>query len=463
MSISRKNNRANIGNRARKRRQKRMRRLKLISAAATVFAVVIIVFVLIGQKPSNSDLHATDLPASAQATLTTDQVTEDTEHVPYTGLEMNTALADNADVSASDVDMGVSSIDIAASENTPQSANATEENEVPAYTEDATPPDTELTYTTVLISATGDCTLGGDVATGGESRFQGYVDDYGYEYFMANVREIFENDDLTIINLEGTLTLSKDKRSGRQFNFRGEPANTQIMSSSSIEVATFANNHAKDYKEQGFEDTIKTVEDYEIGVSAYSKTYTTDVNGAAVTILAVTEWDYTTDELTQMVQQVRQESDLVIVSIHWGEESLYKPTSTQEKYGHALIDAGADLVIGNHSHVVGAIELYNEKYIVYSLGNFCFGGNGNPKDKDCMIFQQEFIVYSDGTVDDGGIGIIPCSVSSVSNKNNFQPTPKTGEDALKLLSKIGKYSTLDYDETLWLDSFTQAYASYQAG
>ena len=82
-------------------------------------------------------------------------------------------------------------------------------------------------------------------------------------------------------------------------------------------------------------------------------------------------------------------------------------TSTQERYGHAIIDAGADLVLGHHPHVLGGIEQYKGKYIVYSLANFCFGGNSNPNDKDTMIFQQTFVVDGAGNVSDGGINIIP--------------------------------------------------------
>ena len=90
-----------------------------------------------------------------------------------------------------------------------------------------------------------------------------------------------------------------------------------------------------------------------------------------------------------------------------------RPTDTQVRYGRALIDAGADLVLGSHPHVVGGLEQYKGKYIVYSLGNFCFGGNSNPDDKDTIIFQQTFNVTGAGEVTDGGINIIPCSISSV--------------------------------------------------
>ena len=165
--------------------------------------------------------------------------------------------------------------------------------------------------------------------------------------------------------------------------------------------------------------------------------------------MAVTEWDYTIDELTEMLKAQRADCDLLIVMIHWGEERLYAATDSQVAYGRALVDAGADLVLGSHSHVVGGIELYEGKYIVYGLGNFCFGGNYNPSDKDAMIFQQTFVLNPDAGIVDGGISIIPVSVSSVSDTNDYQPTPLTGTEALRVLRKIGSYSSIDLDDITW--------------
>lgn len=97
------------------------------------------------------------------------------------------------------------------------------------------------------------------------------------------------------------------------------------------------------------------------------------------------------------------------------------------------------MFIGHHPHVLEGIEKYNGKYIAYSLGNFCFGGNKNPSDKDTMIFQQTFTIDADGKVaDDDNINIIPCSLSSSSNKNDYCPTPLEGDEAERVRQKIGK-------------------------
>ena len=184
------------------------------------------------------------------------------------------------------------------------------------------------------------------------------------------------------------------------------------------------------------------------------------MKGVSISCISVTEWDYTEAELAEMVQTARAESDLVLVMIHWGEEKVYSATDSQTSYGHALIDAGADLVVGSHPHVVGGVEQYKGKYIVYSLGNFCFGGNSNPKDKDCMLFQQTFLV-GNGSVSDGGICVIPCSISSSASTNNYQPTPLTGDEAARVLRKIGAYSKLNADQVRWADAMKPYLAALQ--
>ncbi len=130
----------------------------------------------------------------------------------------------------------------------------------------------------------------------------------------------------------------------------------------------------------------------------------------------------------------------MLPSTHWGTEKETVPDETQIELGHIAVDEGADLVIGSHPHVIQGYEKYNGRYIVYSLGNFCFGGNPNPSDKDCMIFQQTFTVTGNDVATDDNINVIPCSISSVSNSNNYQPTPATGDEKTRIEAKIKKSS-----------------------
>ena len=323
-----------------------------------------------------------------------------------------------------------------------------------AETEPALPsiePEKELDVIPITITAVGDCTLGGDVPSGNYRNFEEYAIQYGPDYFFENVRSLFKQDDLTIVNLEGPLTTSEDIRSGRTFNFRGHPEYVQILSGSSVEIANVANNHALDFGQTGLDETAQVLTNAGIGVSGFKRVYTTEIKGVKVCSVGFTEWAYSEDQIVQAIESVRDDCDLLIVSVHWGEEKEYEPLRSQRELGRAMVDAGADVVIGNHSHVYGGVEKYNGKYIIYSLGNFCFGGNKNPSDKNCTIFQQTFNVGKDGTVEDGGINIIPARVSGSNDTNDFQPYILSGDAAAKQLSRIASVSSVKDDELKWME------------
>lgn len=323
---------------------------------------------------------------------------------------------------------------------------ATEEPALPSLGQEE-----EFDTIPITITAVGDCTLGGDIKTGNHRNFEEYAKKYGADYFFENVRGLFEQDDLTIVNLEGPLTTSDDMRGGRTFNFRGYPQYVQILSGSSVEIANVANNHALDFGESGLTETAQVLTNAGIGVSGFSRVYTTEIKGVRVCSVGFTEWAYSEEQIVKAIESVRDDCDLLIVSVHWGEEKEYEPLESQRKLGRAMVDAGADVVIGNHSHVYGGVEKYNDKYIIYSLGNFCFGGNSNPSDKNCTIFQQTFNVNKDGSVTDGGINIIPARVSGSNSTNDFQPYILSGDAAAKQLSKIASVSSVKSGELRWME------------
>ena len=105
--------------------------------------------------------------------------------------------------------------------------------------------------------------------------------------------------------------------------------------------------------------------------------------------------------------------------------------------GRATIDAGADLVLGHHSHRMNPIEEYKGKYICYSLGNFSFAGNTRPDDMDTYIFQQRFRVYPQtGVVENEGFRIVPCSISSQEKVNDFKPTPADETHSAEIVERL---------------------------
>lgn len=296
----------------------------------------------------------------------------------------------------------------------------------------------------ITISAAGDCTLGTDSSFDQSTSLNAYYNSNGAAYFLQNVKSVFEADDLTIVNMEGTLTES-DSRQDKTFAFKGPGEFAQILTAGSVEAANLANNHSHDYGDQSYTDTINYVEAAGITTFGYDRTAVMDVNGVKVGLVGTYELADGMGCEAGMIENIKKvESEgaqVVIVSFHWGMERENYPNDNQKNLAHSAIDNGADLVLGHHPHVLQGIEKYKGKNIVYSLGNFCFGGNSNPSDKDTMIFQQTFTIENGELVEDDVTNIIPCSISSVSGYNNYQPTPLEGSEKDRVMQKINEFSS----------------------
>lgn len=295
----------------------------------------------------------------------------------------------------------------------------------------------------ITVSLMGDCTLGRDANNNYSTSLNAYYESQGADYFFKNVRSILEQDDLSIVNMEGTFTDS-DLRAEKTFAFKAPSEYVSILTGSSVEAANLANNHSRDYGAQSYTDTITTLEDAGIVSFGYDRVQIMEINGVKVGLTGIYELaegiGAKDDVINNIASLKEQGAQLIIASFHWGTEKEYTPDSIQKELAHTAIDEGADLVVGHHPHVLQGIEKYKGKYIAYSLGNFCFGGNKNPSDKDTMIFQQTFTVTADGAEINDNINIIPCSLSSVSSKNDYCPTPLEGSEAQRVLDKIDRYS-----------------------
>lgn len=294
----------------------------------------------------------------------------------------------------------------------------------------------------ITVTCAGDCTLGTDAAFGGvtlpvEAANQGY----DYSYFLRNVQPYFATDDLTIVNFEGTLT-DRGTREDKTFAFRGNPEYTKILTEGSVEAVTLANNHSSDYGQVSLEDTRKYLDEAGVVWFENLNTRVMDIKGVKVGLIGLYALNGSAEgNLPKAMEQVKQNgAQLIIVQAHWGIESQNYPTSDQISLAHKAIDLGADLVIGHHPHVLQGVECYKGKMIAYSIGNFCFGGNQNPRDKDTMIFRQTFTLTDGEVTDYNNYEIIPCSISSVSSRNNYQPTPAEGSEKERIMNKIEKFS-----------------------
>lgn len=299
----------------------------------------------------------------------------------------------------------------------------------------------------VTISLIGDCTLGTDDQFDYSRSLPGVFKKNGnnYSYFFKNVFEVFKNDDYTSANLETTLTNSSQKLP-KLFNFKGDPTYAKILKLGSIEGVNISNNHMVDFMSKGEEDTKSALKAEEIDYFGNGNVCIKELKGHKFAFLGYSgvQEDDSFDEvsiktLKQDIEKFKQEGCTVIINIHWGTESQYYPNETQKRIAHYAIDNGADLIVGHHPHVIEGIELYKGKYICYSLGNFCFGGNSNPPDYDTFIFQTK-IKFVDDKIEASGVRVIPCSISSVSSINDYCPTPLTEDKKENLLTKLNKLS-----------------------
>ena len=337
------------------------------------------------------------------------------------------------------------------------SMNASKDNSQKASSDSQNTDSVSLT-----LSVVGDCTLGTDETFDYDTSLNAYYENYGADYFLQNVKDIFSTDDLTIANFEGTLTDS-DEREDKTFAFKAPASYASILTGGSVEAVNTANNHSHDYGDQSFDDTLAALDDAGIVHFGYDETAVMDVKGIKVGLVGIYElYDHLEREqqLKDNIAKVKADgAQLIVVIFHWGNETETVPDSNQTTLGRIAIDVGAELVCGDDPDVLQGIETYKGRNIVYSLGNFCFGGNSSPSDMDTMIYQQTFTIDADGVKKDNVTNIIPCSISSAAydGYNNYQPTPAEGDEATRILGKINERSS--WISTAEGSTFTAKYNS----
>ena len=315
----------------------------------------------------------------------------------------------------------------------------------------------------ITITCTGDLTIGGD-SRKKKNIFEDELKKQGGDinFTMRNIRDVLAADDLTLVNFEGTLTESTyipDNKRENEFLFSAPPAYVSMLSDNSIEAVCLENNHVMDHGEAVLEETKQVLSDAGIVYSTSTERGVFDVKGiqiAMLSYLCIDRYDKPVDGYANLYEKVaadiasaKEYYPLVIVSFHWGVEKDYFPTKNQIKMGRHAVDSGADLVVGHHPHRIQPIEQYNGVYICYSLGNFCFSGHNKPSDMSSFLFQIRFRAR-DGEVTQRGFRIIPISISSRRDRNDFTPTVQTEayvDSIISTLKSNGKkleYAVTEY-------------------
>ena len=281
-------------------------------------------------------------------------------------------------------------------------------------------------------------------------------DDYAYPY--KNTVQYFEESEFTLANLECTLS-DETMYSDQQFSFLAPSRYANILVEGHVDFVTMANNHTMDFYEKGLANTKAALDAVNIPYGNDGDTQiVTTPSGLKLGILTAYNSYHPEDKLdtiTSNIKQLRSDgADIVICMFHWGQELYYSPNENQTKLAHACIDAGADIVYGSHPHCLQPIEEYNGRIIMYSVGNWVFGGNTQPSDPDTAIVQVTIKRDIDGTISYDGFNVIPCCISSnidggnakanntsydaYANYNDYCPTPyeEDSEGYLRALSKL---------------------------
>ncbi len=303
----------------------------------------------------------------------------------------------------------------------------------------------------MTVSCTGDFTIGGDNYHH-KDLFKSELEKHNGDinFTMTYVRDIFLDDDLTIVNFEGTLTDTKYVPSSKKENdflFNITPSAVSVLPDNGIEAVSLDNNHVRDHGDEGLEDTKAAfigagtiystpnevgVFDYKDGLIQVAMLsfncidrYGTGFKKSKFASEYDSEFlnhDTFEEAVCDRIRKVKEKYPLLIVSFHWGIEKKYSPTNNQIRLGRMAVDAGADLVIGHHPHRLQPIECYKGVYICYSLGNFCFAGHNAPSDMTSIIFQARYRVKG-SSVSFKDFRVIPIRISSVPKLNNFTPKP----------------------------------------
>jgi poly-gamma-glutamate synthesis protein (capsule biosynthesis protein) len=302
----------------------------------------------------------------------------------------------------------------------------------------------------MTVTCAGDFTIGKDMNHKDIFTPELKKNDGNINFVMQNVKSIFTEDDLTLINFEGTLTESTFKPKSKtkdDFIFSISPSYASVLPDNGVEAVCLDNNHVLDHGEEGLEDTKQALRDAGVIYSTPLETGVFNYRGIIQVAMlsyncidrygtgfksskyagqytdAFLQHDTFEEAVCAEIEEAKRNYAVVIVSFHWGREKDYAPTQNQIRLGRMAADAGADLVIGHHSHRIQPIEYYNGTLICYSLANFCFAGNSKPSDMSSFMLQARFRVKEDGSASFKDFIIIPFRISSTKSTNNFTPTP----------------------------------------
>jgi poly-gamma-glutamate synthesis protein (capsule biosynthesis protein) len=292
--------------------------------------------------------------------------------------------------------------------------------------------------------------------------------------YFSGVRELFETADLAVVNLECPFT-ERGTKVEKNFNFRARPELVEILARGSVDVVTCANNHVKDYGPEGIDDTLATLDGAGIAHFGAGRTLAAaraprivERGGVRVgfvgwyfqiaedmfepKVLYATRWtpgvagchvdlDCIRAMVREDVERLVPQVDVAIPFFHWGKEGVYLIREYQVELAHLCVDLGAKAVLGAHPHRFQGVEVYRGAPIVYSLGNFVYGGIKDPRDTLSGVVRL--------TVSRQGVAraeVVPVRYTRWPD-DPFRPVPLEGDEAAAAIAFLSEQSS-GFAETL---------------
>lgn len=259
-----------------------------------------------------------------------------------------------------------------------------------------------------------------------------------FNWAWERVATELRNANLTVINLETPLVKECPVRDDGMI-FCGDSRHVQGLQFAGVDVVNFANNHAGNWGQEGVAQTVDfiTRAGMEIaGVSGRGPVYR-EVNGITFGFVGYNEVDLQVginlseqQLIAEEIAEAKKQADVVIVQFHWGNEYTYQPSSHQQLLAHFAIDQGADLVIGNHPHWYQPVEIYNNRVIMYSHGNFIFDQMWSRETREGIVGKYYF--YRDKLID---VEFLPMLIEDYG-----QPQWLEGEEKEKVLEHLFQIS-----------------------
>lgn len=290
---------------------------------------------------------------------------------------------------------------------------------------------------TVSFSFLGDCILASNDGDTREDSFNAYAAAKDPGYFFEKAFPYYSESDFVVANSEFVLSdrsLTKQSKEAPAFWFKAPSDRADIIKAAGIDIVSIANNHTYDYGEEGYIDTKAALDERDILWGDLNDPIYVKKNGKTFGIICTSMFSANYEPMvTPVIEEVCANSDIQILIFHGGEEGNHQPEEWLTNSCHKFVDMGIDLVVGSHPHVLRPMEEYNGTSIVYSLGNFCYGGNRSPENRT-VILTQNFTFDEDGNYIGSDSVFTPFYVYT-GDHNNWQPAPiEDSEEYCKTLA-----------------------------